>query len=78
MTYVKILRTFWLAPYQDTSLPSEGPVMLSAAKHLSAHRERPFAALRVTNCHPRRAVRREGYVGAHVLNVAASSFCDRR
>ena len=25
-----------------------GPVMLSAAKHLSAHRDRPFAALRVT------------------------------
>jgi len=24
------------------------PVMLSAAKHLAAHRERPFAALRVT------------------------------
>jgi hypothetical protein len=26
----------------------DSPVMLSAAKHLSAHRDRPFASLRVT------------------------------
>ena len=26
----------------------DSPVMLSAVKHLDAHRERPFAALRVT------------------------------
>jgi hypothetical protein len=77
MTYVKILRTFRLAPYQVTSLPSEEPVMLSAAKHLSAHRDRPFAALRVTNSHPRRAARRDGYAGAHDFYAVASFFCDR-
>src|SRR5713226_4395341 len=34
----------------DSSSPTErsSPVMLSAAKHLSASRDRPFAALRVT------------------------------
>src|SRR6266852_1087070 len=36
----------------DSSSPTErsSPVMLSAAKHLSADRDRPFAALRVTRC----------------------------
>src|SRR6266851_6966919 len=37
---------------RDNSSPTErsSPVMLSAAKHLSAERDRPFAALRVTRC----------------------------
>src|SRR5713226_2159523 len=36
----------------DSSSPTarSSPVMLSAAKHLSAYRDRPFAALRVTRC----------------------------
>src|SRR5260370_27491934 len=34
-----------------SSVPARSsPVMLSAAKHLSAHRARPFAVLRVTLC----------------------------
>src|SRR5260370_11158498 len=36
----------------DSSYSTErsSPVMLSVAKHLSAERDRPFAALRVTRC----------------------------
>src|SRR5713226_8725194 len=36
----------------DSSWPTErdSPVMLSAAKHLCASRDRPFASLRVTRC----------------------------
>src|SRR3989442_10216422 len=37
-----------LGPIMNFHEPCAGPVMLSAAKHLSAHRDRPFAALRVT------------------------------
>ncbi len=32
----------------DLTVPHQSSVMLSAAKHLCAERERPFAALRVT------------------------------
>ena len=36
----------------DSSLSTErsSPVMLSAAKHLAADGDRPFASLRVTQC----------------------------
>src|SRR6266849_1916190 len=50
--YMRIMQIRHGSNERDRSSPTErsSSVMLSAAKHLSADRDRPFAALRVTRC----------------------------